>query len=113
MNPKVKRRERRKERKLSQRPKLTPQQKAIVDAFDEMDAAIKSAVKCFGRLAFVVDQQMLKDAGVAGQLQADGSVDQSKPSHLRAVDDEHETGAKPEEIIAAAEAALGEKMELN
>jgi hypothetical protein len=94
---------------MAQQPKLSPQQKVIVDAFEEMDSAVKSVNKCFGRLAFVVDQQMLKDAGIDGQLQTDGSVDQVKPAHLRAVEDEEDPAA----AIAAAEAALGGKVELN
>lgn len=101
MTPEDKRRQRRKEKRVAQQPQLTAEQKAIVDAFEELDNAIKAVNKNFGRLAFVVDQQMLKMAGMP-----------TSPAErkLAAVPDEEPS---PEETIAAAEKALGEKIELN
>ena len=76
---------------------LTDVQKAIIEAFTELDGAIKSVVMNFGRMAKVVDAAMTEAAGL-------------KPRHLEAVpsDDPDAIPAShtPEDIIAAAEKAL-------
>lgn len=76
---------------------LTPAQQAIIGAFEELDSAIKSVVRNFGRMAQVVDAAMSDAAGL-------------KPRHLEAVPtpdpDAIPASHTDEDIIAAAEKAL-------
>ena len=96
MTPKDKRRQRRKEKRVAERPKLTPEQQTIVDCFEELNAAINMTKRNFDRMAMVVDGFMKRAYGI---------VDTPQP--LRVVQPEE----NPADVIAAAQAALGEPKE--
>jgi hypothetical protein len=82
---------------MSTGPKsLTPSQAAVVGAFEELDSAVKSVVKNFGRMAMVVDQLMSEQAGLPTRKLSVVPDDSIPASHTDA------------DIIAAAEKALAQ-----